>query len=107
MVIETDRLIIRDVATPDGAAFIHMASDGSLNDIGFDKDCSSWMDDWIKEAQNLAREDNPRKNYLGVPIPDSQFATRDSVWLVNSKIANDGAVDLIGSFPLTVRFHNP
>lgn len=49
----------------------------------------------------------PRKDYLGIPIPDSHFATRDSVWLINSKIANDGAVDLIGSFPLTVRFHNP
>ena len=58
VIIETDRLIIRDVALPDGEAFIHMASDGSLNDVGFDKDCSSWMDDWIIEAQNLAREDN-------------------------------------------------
>ena len=35
MIIETDRLIIRDVALPDGEAFIHMASDGSLNDVGF------------------------------------------------------------------------
>ena len=51
MIVETDRLIIRDVALPDGEAFIHMASDGSLNDAGFDKDCSSWMDDWIIEAQ--------------------------------------------------------
>ncbi|WP_155994792.1 hypothetical protein [Butyrivibrio sp. WCE2006] len=42
MIVETDRLIIRDVAPPDGEAFIHMASDGSLNDVGFDKDCSSW-----------------------------------------------------------------
>ena len=61
VVIETDRLIIRDVTMPDGEAFIHMASDGSLNDVGFDKDCSSWMHDWIIEAQNLEREDNPRK----------------------------------------------
>ncbi len=43
MVIETDRLIIRDVALPDGAVFAHMASDGSLNDIGFDQDCSAWI----------------------------------------------------------------
>ena len=35
VVIETDRLIIRDVTMPDGEAFIHMASDGSLNDVGF------------------------------------------------------------------------
>ena len=27
VVIETDRLIIRDVTMPDGEAFIHMASD--------------------------------------------------------------------------------
>ncbi len=66
MIIETDRLIIRDVALPDGEAFIHMASDGSLNDVGFDKDCSSWMDDWIIEVQKLAREDNSRKYYLVV-----------------------------------------
>lgn len=31
VVIETDRLIIRDVALPDGEAFIHMTFDGSLN----------------------------------------------------------------------------
>ena len=72
MVIETDRLIIRDVALPDGEAFIHMASDGSLNDVGFDKDCSSWMHDWIIEAQNLVREDNPRKNYLAYVIEDKR-----------------------------------
>ena len=72
VVIETDRLIIRDVTMPDGEAFIHMASDGSLNDVGFDKDCSSWMHDWIIEAQNLVREDNPRKNYLAYVIEDKR-----------------------------------
>ncbi|SEF85050.1 Protein N-acetyltransferase, RimJ/RimL family [Butyrivibrio sp. Su6] len=69
-VIETDRLIIRDIELPDGEAFIHMALDGSLNDVGFGKDCSYWMDDWIIEAQNLAREDDPRKNYLAYVIED-------------------------------------
>ena len=72
MVIETDRLIIRDVALPDGEAFIHMASDGSLNDVGFDKDCSSWMDDWIIEAQDLTRADNPRVEYLAYVIEDKR-----------------------------------
>lgn len=71
-VAETDRLIIRDVAPPDGEVFARMASDGSLNDVGFDKDCSSWMDDWIIEAQNLAREDDPRKNYLAYVIEDKR-----------------------------------
>ena len=70
VVIETDRLIIRDVVMPDGEVFTHMASDGSLNDVGFDKDCSSWMGDWIIEAKNLAREDNPRKHYLAYVIED-------------------------------------
>ena len=70
MVIETDRLIIRDIVLSDGEVFTHMASDGSLNDIGFDKDCSSWMGDWIIEAQNLASEDNPRKMYLAYVIED-------------------------------------
>ena len=37
VVIETDRLIIRDVTMPDGEAFIHMASDGSLNDVANQK----------------------------------------------------------------------
>ena len=72
MIVETDRLIIRDVAQPDGEAFNHMASDGSLNDVGFDKDCSSWMDNWIIEAQKLAREDDPRKCYLAYVIEDKR-----------------------------------
>ena len=54
----------------DGVRNTHIASDGSLNDIGFDKDCSSWMGDWITEAQNLARDDNPRKMYLAYVIED-------------------------------------
>ena len=70
VVVETDRLRIRDIVLPDGEVFAHMASDGSLNDVGFDKECDSWMGDWIIEAQNLAREDNPRKNYLAYVIED-------------------------------------
>ena len=30
------------------------------------------MDDWIIEAQNLAREDDPRKNYLAYVIEDKR-----------------------------------
>lgn len=48
----------------------------------------------------------PRKHYLGTPIPDSRFAMRGSLWLVKCTQANDGAVDLIGSMPLTVRLRN-
>ena len=42
MVIETERLKIRDVALSDEKTFIEMASDGSLNDVGFGRECSSW-----------------------------------------------------------------
>ena len=56
----------------DGAAFIDMASDGSLQDIGFDSDCRSWMNDWIAEAQKLTREDNPRTNYLAYAIENKK-----------------------------------
>ncbi|WP_026527398.1 GNAT family N-acetyltransferase [Butyrivibrio sp. VCD2006] len=87
MKIENDRLIIRDVAQSDGEAFINMASDGSLNDVGFDKDCSSWMGDWIKEAQNLAREDNPRKYYLAYVIEDKK--TGSSVGSVGCSFYED------------------
>ena len=72
MIIETDRLIIRDIATSDGAAFIDMASDGSLTDIGFDTNCGSWVNDWIIEAQKLAQEDNPRIDYLAYTIEDKR-----------------------------------
>ena len=59
-----------------------------------------------EDGRNLKFRYYPRHNYLGVPIPDSQFATRGSVWVVSCKIANDNAVDLTGSLPLTVRFRN-
>lgn len=36
MWIETQRLIIRDLKSEDGTTFVEMASDGSLNDVGFD-----------------------------------------------------------------------
>lgn len=37
MLFETKRLIIRPVEPADEAAFIDMAADGSLNDVGFDR----------------------------------------------------------------------
>lgn len=70
MVIETERLKIRDIALSDEKIFVEMASDGSLNDVGFDRNCSSWMKGWIIEAQNLAQKDDPRKDYLAYVIED-------------------------------------
>lgn len=43
MLLETERLIIRNVEPDDGKSFAQMALDGSLNDIGFTKDCGEWM----------------------------------------------------------------
>lgn len=53
MLIETKRLIIRDLQTEDEIPFAEMAADGSLNDIGFDEDCGSWMAEWVSEAKEL------------------------------------------------------
>ena len=36
-----------------------MASDGSLNDVGFDDSCDDWMADWITEAKQFAIRNNP------------------------------------------------
>lgn len=37
MLLETERLIIRDLQTKDASDFVEMASDRSLNDIGFNQ----------------------------------------------------------------------
>lgn len=69
MFIKTDRLFIRDLETIDGIIFSNMASDGSLeNDIGFDIECRSWMDEWIVEARQLIDNDNPTENYLAYTV---------------------------------------
>lgn len=68
MYIETERLIIRDLQMEDASAYIEMASDGSLNDCGFDKDCSKWMCNWITEAKQFAYQDNPARDYLAYTI---------------------------------------
>lgn len=72
MVIETERIKIRDIALADENTFIKMASDGSLNDVGFDRNCSSWMKGWIIEAQKLAQNDDPRTEYLAYVIEDKR-----------------------------------
>lgn len=68
MLIETQRLAIRDVKTEDGVFFIAMAADGSLTDCGFDKACNEWMVKWIDEAKELASRDNPEGDYLAYTI---------------------------------------
>ena len=68
MLIETQRLIIRDLKTEDAVYFVEMAADGSLNDVGFDRDCSSWITEWMTEAKDFALRDNPDMDYLAYTI---------------------------------------
>ena len=64
MRIETERLIIRSVQKGDDKKLENMATDGSFSELGFDKDCSQWINDWIDEAVSLDRQDNPRVDYI-------------------------------------------
>lgn len=68
MIIETQRLTIRDLKTEDGRSFIEMAADGSLNDCGFDRDCGRWMAEWMAEAKEFAMRDNPEMDYLAYTV---------------------------------------
>ena len=68
MIIETERMLIRALKPEDEIPFIKMASDGSLNDIGFDIDCNGWMANWILEAKKLTDADNPTLEYLAYAI---------------------------------------
>lgn len=68
MLIETDRLIIRELESSDEKSFVEMAMDGSLKDIGFDTDCNKWMTEWIAEAKELTDKDDPTIEYLAYTI---------------------------------------
>lgn len=68
MLIETKRLLIRDIQTEDAIPFVLMAADGGLIDVGFDKDCGKWMSKWIAEAKEFAVRDNPATDYLAYVI---------------------------------------
>lgn len=48
----------------DGSHFAEMAEDGSLSDVGFDKECKSWISDWISGSIELVKNDNPNTEYL-------------------------------------------
>lgn len=68
MNIETQRLVIRDLQSGDEKSFAEMASDGSLNDIGFDKNCNEWIGEWIVEAQEFSARNNPGMDYLAYTV---------------------------------------
>ncbi len=66
--IETDRLVIRSIQYGDEQTFAGMAKDGSLEAIGFDYNCSEWIEDWIKEAVEYDKRNNPKKDYLAYTV---------------------------------------
>ena len=68
MLIETKRLFIRDLRREDEVFFAEMAADGSLNDVGFDKDCYKWITQWRAEAEKFAIRDNPAMDYLAYAV---------------------------------------
>ncbi|MDE5802817.1 MAG: GNAT family N-acetyltransferase [Lachnospiraceae bacterium] len=73
MRLETKRLIIRSLLPEDEAAYIEMAADGSLHEIFGDcSDCKEWMGDWLKEAIQLDKENNPRREYLAYAIAEKE-----------------------------------
>ncbi len=58
MKIETERLIIRPIQKGDEIVLVEMAGDGSFSELGFDENCSQWIDEWIDEAVSLSEGDN-------------------------------------------------
>ncbi len=76
MNIETERLVIRSIERGDEKVFLQMAKDGSLTEVGFDRDCGEWIDDWIDEALILTANDDPRADYIPCTIVDK---TSDSI----------------------------
>ena len=64
MRIETERLIIRSIKRGDEKVLSEMAKDGSLSELGFDENCSEWIDNWINEAIELSEKDDPRMDYI-------------------------------------------
>ena len=51
----------------------------------------------------------PKSQFVGVPITDPRFSLRSAVWLIGCDRANDGAMDIVAAFPLSIefRYHEP
>ena len=50
MWLETNRLIIRSIQRGDEIILSGMSQVGSLSQVGFDANCSEWINDLIEEA---------------------------------------------------------
>ena len=68
MDIETKRLVIRDIRAEDAPVFAEMAQDGTLCEIGFDKDCGRWIQEWVTEAMGLASREILDSEYLAYTV---------------------------------------
>ena len=79
MWLETNRLIIRSIQRGDEIIFSGMSQDGSLSQVGFDANCSEWINDWIEEALKLTNNDNPRENYIPCTV-----ILKETEWIVNT-----------------------
>ena len=92
MWLETNRLIIRSIQRGDEIIFSGMSQDGSLSQVGFDANCSEWINDWIEEALKLTNNDNPRENYI--PCTVILKETEEVIGSVGSTYYED--VDKVG-----------
>ena len=98
MWLETNRLIIRSIQRGDEIIFSGMSQDGSLSQVGFDANCSEWINDWIEEALKLTNNDNPRENYI--PCTVILKETEEVIGSVGSTYyeeeLNSGEMEIIG-----------
>ena len=92
MWLDTNRLIIRSIQRGDEIIFSGMSQDGSLSQVGFDANCSEWINDWIEEALKLTNNDNPRENYI--PCTVILKETEEVIGSVGSTYYED--VDKVG-----------
>lgn len=72
VIAQSKDLIIRQLAPEDAEVFSDMSKDGSLEEVGFTKDCCQWMDNWIKETTQLNIENNPLKEYLAYSVEEKK-----------------------------------
>ena len=101
MLMETQRLMLRDLKPGDETAFAEMAMDGSLNDIGFDKDCGRWIGRWMEEATEFAVRDNPCTDYLAyaVVLKDENVKETGITYFIGTRYRENGyAVEAVNAY---------
>ena len=87
MYLETDRTIIRSIQPGDEKAYVEMAKDGSLAEIGFDEIFSDWAENWINEAVELTEKDDPKADHIPCTI---MRIRKKSVYAILSGLPTEG-----------------